>query len=511
MQGGDFWAKHGEAFCSAYIALAGLSQLLPASKGGVPRPLTVDTLAFWAHMQVGIVDPTVNELIRVGLGDKQPLEVRLLARHALTHLMALHREDPRIRGSIFATARLAFEAWLEPAVAHSASQEARWRYDSSPTERWSHQPRWIDLEWLMGDKDDGKCNTLYICAPDTEFARLTPVLGGLLGDLREQIHNWDVRGQRLEKPLLIVIDEAGQLELQWLPAAVSTLAGLGVVLLTCWQSRAQIKDRYGTLSDAVLSGHRSKVFFSGLDDPASVDYVTKVAGHERVTERTRSADVGGAWRTVSDHQERHELIPPHLVRQIPGQEAVLFHGTLPPVHLRTLPWWEDTQLQKLVPTDGDGRPVPPKDIPTCPVGDDPAHDSQPVLSAATVSDAVKHIPPPKELPSKSPDVGSPDVGRRGEDRLTASGQSSLPLGPTNRNDATSATAEVVPGEPSEEHTPNRVAGGCERCTSWIGVGEGQSIHFGRRDVVLCYPRCPLTPATGSRGRRPAGRTQASPG
>ncbi len=87
----------------------------------------------------------------------------------------------KIRASIYATARLAFEAWTEPAVAHSAALDPRDFYwsDEFP----DHCPRYVDLEWLMAG-DDGRANTLYLAAPATEFDRLAPVLGGLLGDLR---------------------------------------------------------------------------------------------------------------------------------------------------------------------------------------------------------------------------------------------------------------------------------------------------------------------------------------
>lgn len=470
--GGDFWAKHGEAFCSAYIALAGLSQQVTATTGKPRPPLTVDQLAFWAHMQVGILDPTVNELVRTGLDRKQPLETQLLARHAMTHLMALHREDPRIRGSIFATARLAFEAWLEPAVAHSASDDPRRHYNSPPDDRWDHRPRMIDLAWLMGDKDDGRTNTLYICAPDTEFARLTPVLGGLLGDLREQIHSWDVAGRRLEKPVLLIIDEAGQLELQWLPAAVSTLAGLGAVLITCWQSRAQITDRYGSLSDAVMSGHRSKVFFSGLDDPSSVDYVTKVAGDARVDQRTWSADARGTWRTISEHPEKEQLLPAHLVRQMPPQEAVLFHGTLPPVHLRAVRWWEDNQLRRLVATDAAGRPAPPKELDTCPLTGDPSPRPSDEDQAAD-DDILAHLPKPKQQ-----NAG----GERRVENTLQPNHAGQPVLPLDGN---------LPADEEEPREVNRVAGACNRCMTWVEVGGGEVIRFGRRPVLRCFPACSL--------------------
>ena len=73
---------------------------------------------------------------------------------------------------------------------------------------WGHDPRYVDLDWLMS-VPDGRPRTLYMVAPSTAFDRLAPVFGGMLGDLREQIHAGDVAGRPLKEPLMILIDEAG--------------------------------------------------------------------------------------------------------------------------------------------------------------------------------------------------------------------------------------------------------------------------------------------------------------
>ncbi len=503
VQGGDFWAAHGEAFISAYFSLAGLSRLLPHPDDGLSRePLTIERLATWAYMGVGITDPLVNELLRQGLADNQPLQTRLLARNAATKLIAHHREDPRIRGSIYATARLAFEAWSDPSVAHSAGHDPRRSYDSPDCDRWQSRPRWIDLDWLMGTAEDGRSNTVYLSAPDTEFQRLAPVLGGLLGDLREQVHAWDIEGRRLPKPLLWVIDEAGQLELSWLPAEVSTIAGLGAMLVTCWQSKAQISDRYGNLADAVLGGHRSKVFFSGVDDPSTVDYLSKVAGTEHVAQRSWNADIQGRNSSVSEQPQREDLIPSHLVRHMAPGDAVLIHATLPPVHLRLVRWWRDPQLRRLVPTDRDGRPVPPDGLATCPLSDEPAAAPGPVPDLAVVEDPAARLP------------GGPRSNGRGRrppaSPRDANGPEQVSHAPPAASGARSSASAAGTGnvvaftrrdDPDGEvdHEPNRVAGVCERCTTWLPVGAGQVVRYGRRQWVRCYPRCP---DSGARPGRP---------
>lgn len=469
--GGDFWAAHGESLTSAYMALAGLSQLVPSADGTPRVALTIGRLASWTFRHVGINDPTVNELIRLGLDAGQPLETRLLAKDAATKLLALDGEDPRIRASIYATARLAFDAWNEPSVAHSASDDPRAFYFSDEVPE--STPRYLDLDWLM-EGSEGRSNTLYLTAPATEFGRLAPVLGGLLGDLREQIHAWDVAGRRLGKPLLIVIDEAGQLELRWLPEEVSTIAGLGGMFVTGWQSKAQINHRYGTLADAVLGGHRSKVFFNGIDDVSTLEYIAKIAGTEHVAQRGWSADAWGGRRTVSEHTQREELLPAHVVRQMRRQEAVLVHGTLPPIHLRTVRWWDDRDLLALVPTGADGQPLPPPSGGTCPVTAGRSGALSPVLDPAVIDEELRQLPKPSgPLARPTPSQSS---GRR---HAPGPGQTRLDLDDSEPADAA-----------AERRSP--VAGFCDRCARRLKAGEGRAEQIGGRHVLRCDPTCTAT-------------------
>lgn len=485
--GGDFWASHGETLTSAYMAVAGLSQLLREERGDGAEVLTMARLAAWAYTHVGVTQPEVNELIRLGIEDHRPIETRLLARDAMTKLLAFEDEDPKIRASIYATARLAFAPWTEPSVAHSASQDPRENYSADEIPDWS--PRFLDLEWLMAGQA-GRANTLYLAAPSNEFSRLAPVLGGLLGDIRQQIHAWDVAGRRLSKPLLWVIDEAGQLGLQWLPEEVSTIAGLGAMFVTGWQSRAQINHCYGQLADAVIGGHRSKIIFNGVDDPATLDLVSRVAGTEHVAQRGWSADTTSGRRTISEHVQREDLLPSHIVRQMRRQEAVLLHGTLPPIHLRMVRWWEDKELSKLIPTDDDGRPLPPPEDGTCPGTTGEHSPVSPTLEPSVLRDTIGLLPNPRKPHQAHP------TGRSG-----ATATKSRPAAGRPQMDGQTALDLVTPTPPApvagDIVVRNRVAGRCEVCGTRIGVGEGAAGTFGGRAIVRCHPPCTPETRTGS--------------
>src|SRR5207247_2602760 len=122
--------------------------------------------------------------------------------------------DRRTRSSAYATAQTLLGPWTDPAVANASE---------------FHE---IDLDWLLGG-----ANTLYMCSPLHEQQRLAPVFGGLLGDLINQAYERVARTDTPLPPTLIVLDEAANTPTRWLPHVASTCAGIGLLLVTIWQSK----------------------------------------------------------------------------------------------------------------------------------------------------------------------------------------------------------------------------------------------------------------------------------
>jgi type IV secretion system protein VirD4 len=205
----------------------------------------------------------------------------------------------------------------------------------------------IDLDWLVKGS-----NTLYVCAPLHEQARLSVLFGGLLSDLVEQqAYEWAATHRDPLPDLLVVLDEAANTPTRWLPSVASTCSGLGILLVTIWQSKAQIDEAYGTLADSVLTNHGSKVIFSGVSDPSTLDYVTKLLGEEEVRQRAISTDLLHGGRSVNESTTRLRLLSGDLLRQVPPDHALLIHQTLPPAHLRARPYYADRRLRALSGSD----------------------------------------------------------------------------------------------------------------------------------------------------------------
>jgi type IV secretion system protein VirD4 len=232
--------------------------------------------------------------------------------------------------SIYVTAKTMIAPWLDPTVAQSAR-------DCS-----------IDLDWLLGAS-----NTLYLCSPLYDAARLAPVLAGLLSDLFEQAYAKAAATNRAIGPVLVVIDEAGNWPLRDLPALASTCAGVGMQLMVIFQSKAQIDAAYGVRADTVLSNCITKVFFAGISDAATLQYAASLLGAEHVVTRQTTVDVSMGRQSVSESATRTELMPMSLLRQVRDGEALLIHNTLPPAHLIGRYWFEQRQWRDLPTLHGD--------------------------------------------------------------------------------------------------------------------------------------------------------------
>jgi type IV secretory pathway TraG/TraD family ATPase VirD4 len=126
---------------------------------------------------------------------------------------------------------------------------------------------------------------------------------------------------------------------------------LGVLLVTIWQSLAQIEEAYRGHSDTIITNHLSKVFYGGQSDPIALRYLSQVLGDFEVDTTSRTRNHGpDSTQFATTHLP---LVPPHAARQMRSGGALLIHGTLPPAHIRTRAWWKDRRLSARVPRDFD--------------------------------------------------------------------------------------------------------------------------------------------------------------
>lgn len=334
----NYWSSKGKALLWPMLFAAAAGQ---RSMADVVR---------WLSLQIGndrdsssdVFSPDgdalgeVGEILRAELcGDGDRAGEASAALIALGGFLQL---DPRTRSDIFSTAQTLIEAWEDPYIA-AASVVTNGSVNGPDT------CRGIDLASVIAG-----ANTLYIVQPLKAMRSSAVVFGGLIGDLlRDQAYELSQRAGEPIPTTSAVIDEAGNTPLRWLPEVASTCASVGVQLVTVWQSLAQIRPLYKAHTDALLTNHGTKLFFSGINDEPTCAYASMLGGEEEVTQVSTNADVhlAGSRRSVGASTTRLRLIAPDLLRQMPANTALLFHGRLPPAHLEGRRHWEDRRLRRL--------------------------------------------------------------------------------------------------------------------------------------------------------------------
>jgi len=259
--------------------------------------------------------------LQLALGDKRQ---RRTAQAAVRTLRSIWGLDNRTRSHVYVTAQALLAAWQDPAVVDATEAPE------------------ITLDWLVGGP-----NTLYVCGALHEQERLAPVFGSLLNDLMQQAYEWRGRRHSRLPDTLVVLDEAANTPTRWLPNWASTCSGIGILLVTVWQSKAQIDASYGVLADSVLTNHGTKVIFSGVSDATTLGYASRLIGDEEVLQRAAHTDLGTRRRSVSESTTRVPLLPGDVLRQAARFNALLIHGTLPPAHLVARRYYDERGLREL--------------------------------------------------------------------------------------------------------------------------------------------------------------------
>ena len=296
---GGFWSAQAEGLLGGLLWLAANTDH------------TIADVAYWIsafdHPQEG--NPgIVGGLLRAIA--KSDSDIADEAKQVQRQLKGIWDMDTRMASSYYVSARLAVTPWTDPIVAETAITNE------------------IDLEWLVsGD------NTLYLVAPVIDQANIAPALGGLIGDLVTQaMDRVDRQRQTLGRPLLLVLDEAANTPITQLPQWASLLTGYGIQLVTIWQSKSQIDALYGTEADALLTNHRSKIFYGGMTDLATIKFLVSLLGNEYQPGFLAQAGYVDP-RTAAPTSV--PLTPANVLRGIKVGQALLLHGSLPPVHLTT--------------------------------------------------------------------------------------------------------------------------------------------------------------------------------
>ncbi len=123
-------------------------------------------------------------------------------------------------------------------------------------------------------------------------------------------------------------------------------------LLSVFQDLAQIRARYGERASTIVNNHRAKIFGTGISDPETLSYVSRVVGAGEFEQRSRSE---GSRATSTSTKTYRDLVGPMTVRGGKVGSALSIYGHLPPTEVRLRPWYEDKSLRALATPDSQQR------------------------------------------------------------------------------------------------------------------------------------------------------------
>ena len=256
---------------------------------------------------------------------------------ALRAFEASLRREERQRSSIYTTAETVLAAYADPRVLAA-----------------SRAPEISAAELL-----DGGAHTLYVCAPAHEQRRLAPLFAALIGELVSTVYERAHRGGGpIDPALLFVGDELANIApLRNLAELASTGGGQGLQLVSVFQDLAQVREGWGESWRTVVNNHRAKLFGTGIGDPETLDYVTRLSGEAEFVRRSETSGYRGD-RSATEATTHRDLAPANVIREARPETAVLIYGNLPPARLRLRPYYRDRALQGLAESGGP-RPKDP--------------------------------------------------------------------------------------------------------------------------------------------------------
>jgi len=309
VEGGDFWA------------IAAEQRLAPLLYTAAVTGAGIENVVRWAYGQGGReLHEALASRIERGAGEHELAG----ARAAYDAVRAFESQADRTRSSIEATAQGLLRAYRFARVARSASSCE------------------ITPERLLDE-----AATLYLIGDSKASKLLRPLFLALLSEIVDHAYERATRaGGKLELPLLLCLDEAGNVApLPNLAEIASTAPSHNIQLVSIFHDLAQARTRYRQQAETMVNSHRARMLLPGVADLETLRYFAGLIGEEEIRELTRTTGAGGTTRSTG--RRRRPLLAAEALRQLPDGHALLLYGRLAPVRIRLRMWFSDRRLRRL--------------------------------------------------------------------------------------------------------------------------------------------------------------------
>ena len=231
--------------------------------------------------------------------------------------------DPRTRDSIWMGVSLALSCLADPRVLDSVSPGPGETFDP--------------VEFLTRN------GTLYLLATGAGAGASWSLVAAFIEDLIETARRLAATspGARLDPPLLMALDEIGNLSpLPSLPVLMAEGGGTGITTMPVLQSLSQARDKWGDHSaGAIWDASIVKIILGGTSSARDLQDLSALIGER--DERTDTTTVGDhGSRSLQRSTRRVPVLPPEAIRTLPFGTALLLLRSAPPLVTDLRRWTE---------------------------------------------------------------------------------------------------------------------------------------------------------------------------
>ena len=241
-------------------------------------------------------------------------------------LAAMIDADPKTRDSIWQGVSLALSALADPRVLDAVSP--------GPHEQ-------FDPESFLTEQ-----GTLYLLATGAGAGASASLVAAFVEDLIETARRLAARspGARLDPPLLLALDEIGNLApLPSLPTLMAEGGGTGITTMPVLQSLAQARDRWSEhQAGAIWDASIVKIILGGASNSRDLqDLSTLIGERDEYTDSVTLGDRG--TRSNQRSIRRVPILPPDRIRTLPFGTGITMLRSAPPIvtDLRAWPIRQD--------------------------------------------------------------------------------------------------------------------------------------------------------------------------
>ncbi len=239
--------------------------------------------------------------------------------------------DPRTRDSIWMGVSLALTCLADPRVMDAVSPGPGESFDPATFLR-----------------DNG---TMYLLSTGAGASASWSLVAAFLEDLVETARTLAAAspGARLDPPLLLALDEIGNLSpLPSLPVLMAEGGGTGITTMPVLQSLSQARARWGDHNaGAIWDASIVKVVLGGASVAKDLQDVSALLGErDEITHSTSTGDHGS--RSVQRSVRRVPVMPPEAIRMLPFGTALVLLRSAPPLVTDLRAWTMRPDARELV-------------------------------------------------------------------------------------------------------------------------------------------------------------------